>query len=88
MPFLDALAKVFTVLGKPAANLWDGFETGDEDVISQSSFILRYSIPRTVMKDIVLQSPADFRAMMDHVTGKSKADVKMFVTEQKVCHVY
>jgi hypothetical protein len=84
-PFLDALAKIFTILGKPAANLWNGLETDDEDAIIQSSFLLRYTIPRTILKDIIMQSPADFREMMDQVTGKAKPDIKISVTEQKVC---
>jgi hypothetical protein len=60
--------------------LYQGRELDNED-----SFSLCYTIPHHVTEQVVISGDADFKQMIEEVTNKAVAKVKLFLMVNKVC---
>lgn len=56
-----------------------------EEMEQADSFSAAYSIPQRVVEPITINDEEDFKQMVEEATKKANAEVKIMITENKVC---
>lgn len=84
VPFHDGLAKVLVVIKRE--DLWDGFQVVD-GVIKQAQFDITYTIPRSQLKDVNIESFTDWPEMIKQSVKKGSPEIRLQVTQRKVYYL-
>lgn len=87
IPLRDFVVKAITCLKRE-----DLFEQSwifqGHELNEPNSFSLSYTIPRCVTDQVEIGDEKDYKHMLEEATNKSPHEVKVYIAENKVCHLH
>ena len=81
----DFLVKIITALDRLDLLEFSWLYNGELD--TPNSFTVTYTIPRRVTAQVAIVKDTDYVAMMKEAVKKKDAEIKVFITEHKVCQL-